>query len=489
MTSTHHTVPLIIRGQVIEADAQDFGSFSSPPASEHLNSLVLSDPAALRDVHDLRVSEIIDFLVELGAHLDVERNPYLQQAIAMTSEGGLYSAAMLTALYGRFPSMLRREVLEELVEQNLGSAYLDGWVETELLDRRMALRAFGARSVHVIAGNSPAIGLITVINNALSRGDAIIKVPSNEPYSAAAIAQTMIDMAPRHPLTRHVSVAYWRGGDDVVQRKLYDSRNIEKIIAWGGFDSMRSIRQYLSPGIDLVALDPKLSASIIGADAFSSGTSMHEAAARAGADIGNYNQAGCVSARVLYVETGTDAAGIARANEFGAQVFAAIQALPPDVSSPHPAFDPVLRSEIEGIRHTSAFRTIGGRSNEGAVIVSQQNEVVDFAEWLNCRVANVVPVDSVAEALGYLTIHTQTIGIYPDSLKAQVRDECAFRGGQRIVSLGHATSMGLTGPNDALQLLSRMVRWIRDDTLEQPAGFLHDRHMVPQVPEHLVPSR
>jgi hypothetical protein len=34
-----------------------------------------------------------------------------------------------------------------------------------------------------------------------------------------------------------------------------------------------------------------------------------------------------------------------------------------------------------------------------------------------------------------------------------------------------------------------MVRWIRDDTLEQPAGFLHDRHLVPQVPEHFVPSR
>ena len=99
------------------------------------------------------------------------------------------------------------------------------------------------------------------------------------------------------------------------------------------------------------------------------------------------------------------------------------------------------------------------------MIVSQSEEPVDFADRLDCRVANLVPVDAAEDALRYLTIHTQTIGIYPDELKVRLRDECAVRGGQRLVSLGSATAADMIGPWDAIQLLSRMVRWLRDDTL------------------------
>src|SRR3546814_5944892 len=42
------------------------------------------------------------------------------------------------------------------------------------------------------------------------------------PISTAA-ARTMIDMDPDHPLTRHLSVAYWKGGDEEVEQYLYRS--------------------------------------------------------------------------------------------------------------------------------------------------------------------------------------------------------------------------------------------------------------------------
>jgi hypothetical protein len=194
--------------------------------------------------------------------------------------------------------------------------------------------------------------------------------------------------------------------------------------------SMRSIRGYLVPGIDLVALDPKLSASVVGREAFMSDETLADAAARAAVDVGFVNQGGCACARVIYVESGTDPEGIVRANAFGERLFAEIQALPAQISSPHPAFDPVLREELDGIRYADDFRVFGGRSNEGAVIVSQREESVDFADRLDCRVANIVPIDTATDALSYLNIYTQTIGIYPDALKVRLRDECALRGGQ-----------------------------------------------------------
>jgi hypothetical protein len=474
------TLPLIIRGEVIEGELRDFGAFQAPAAEAHLDRLVLADPLGLRDVHDLALDAIIDLLVELGEQLDISVNPYLQRALEWSADGPLYSRAMLQDVYREVPRLLRRSALEEYVAQNIDRRFLDGWVEQRLSDRRMAVRAFGARAVHVIAGNSPIIALQTLITNALARSDAIVKIPANDPYAAVAIARTLIDLAPDHPVTRHFSVAYWKGGDARVETALYDPRHVEKIVAWGGFGSMRSIRRYIQPGIDLVALDPKLSASIIGREAFSTTALLAEAAERAAADIGYANQGGCANARVLYAETGTDAAGIELANRFGREVFERLQALPRELSSPHPAFDPVLRSELAGIRHSPAFQVFGAVGGEGAVIVSQDEEVVDFADRLDCRVANVVPVDGADDALRSLTIHSQTVGVFPDTLKERLRDECAMRGAQRLVSLGSATAISFAGPHDAIQILPRFVRWVRDDTLV--AASPHENRPLENAP-------
>ena len=168
---------------------------------------------------------------------------------------------------------------------------------------------------------------LTIAQNAITRSDAIIKAPSNDPLTAVAIARTMIDMAPDHPLTRHLSVAYWKGGDAVVEDALYQPRNIEKLVAWGGLASITHIAKYVQPGIDLITLDPKLSSTIIGRQAFADEATMRTVAERLANDIGCNNQEGCVNARVIYVQTGTDAAGVANANRFGAMVYEAVQAL------------------------------------------------------------------------------------------------------------------------------------------------------------------
>jgi hypothetical protein len=470
-------IPLIIRGRLIESDPIAFETrrgeltLRTPDVKRHLQQLVLRNPAELRDLYGLSLNDIIDYFVALGPRLDSKVNPHIEQAMVMARDTTNQSAAMLAHLYQSMTRIFTRDYIEEYLAHSIGREYLEGWVPHVMSDRVVNLRAFGGRAVHVIAGNSPLIALLTFLMNGLSRSDAIIKVPSNDPCFAPAVARTMAEMAPEHPITRHVSVAYWKGGDAEVERPLYNPLNLEKIAAWGGFASMGSIRQYLGPGLDLVALDPKLSASIVGADTFKSEVAVQDAAVRAAADIAYANQGACVSARILYIESGTDAVGIDRANDFGKRVFEAIQALPAHRSSPHPAFDPVLRSEIDGIRYSDEFRVFGGKGSEGAVIVSQGDVPVDFAGRLDCRVANLVPVDSIAAALERITVHTQTIGVYPEELKAQIRDECAWRGGQRITTLGNAMAGNLIGPHDAIEPMRRLVRWIKEDRLHGRTGL------------------
>jgi len=471
------TVPLLLRGQIIDAAEVEFGgrrggiSFRAPDLSKYLNDLTLNSPSKMGDLYSISLEEIFDFLARLGERLHPADNKHLQESFELSRATSGLSDSILRHHYDGIPNYFRKEATRDIAERLVGIDYLEGWVEQpQTLQRntRLSIRAVGARAVHIIAGNVPVVGVTTVIRNAITRSDAIIKTPSNDPLTTAAVVRTMIEMDPDHPVTRHVSVAYWKGGDTAVEEYLYDPRRIEKIVAWGGFAGIKHLTQYLQPGLDLITLDPKHSATIIGPEAFADDATLDAIAKRLALDVGVLNQEGCVNARVVYVQSGTDAAGIAKANELGKRMFAALQGLPDHLSTPHKAFDPELKAELDALSFVEdEFKLYGGRRNEGAVIVSQSDMAVDFARMLACRVANIVPIDDVETAARSVNAYTQTIGIYPESLKARLRDRLAFQGAQRLVSLGGAaTLMQTPQPQDGIEPLRRSVKWITDESAD-----------------------
>src|SRR5262249_26868695 len=133
----------------------------------------------------------------------------------------------------QLPFLFTREAVREMVQTALGSVeILERWTPYRLGDGRlMSVRPFGARCVHINAGNSPIVAALCVVRNAITRGDAVVKSPSNDPYTALAIGRTMRDLDPKHPLTRHYSVAYWKGGDRAFESQLYRNAHFEKIVA------------------------------------------------------------------------------------------------------------------------------------------------------------------------------------------------------------------------------------------------------------------
>jgi hypothetical protein len=290
-------------------------------------------------------------------------------------------------------------------------------------------------------------------------------VPSNDPMTAGAIARTMAKMAPDHPITRHLAVAYWKGGHLDVEQKLCDPNAIEKIVAWGGFASVKHVTRYIQPGLELISLDPKRSATVIGPEAFASEETVDEVAARAAADIGMMNQNACSSARVVYVLSGSDEDGVERCNALGEKIYEKMLALPSEVSTPVKTFDPEVRAHLKALlMDDEYFRLFGRNDGRGAIIVSQEKEAVDWAPQLNGRVANLVPIDRIEEAIREMNSYTQTVGVYPDRLKAEIRDALAIQGAQRIMSLGYVITSTEASPQDGIEPLRRMCRWITDDT-------------------------
>jgi len=487
-------VPLIIRGNIIEDYDREFGdrsgtgrSFVTPDVTKHLRQLINRRPESLIDLYDVSLEEIYDFLDELGDRLNLDTNQYWREAFEVSCYASNLSRDVLEHCYRTVPMSLRKANVRDVVEARIGSAYLEGWVAKKLADgRTISVRAIGSRGVHIAAGNVPVVAVVTVMRSAITRNDTIIKAPSNDPLSANAIARTMIDMAPDHPLTKHLSVAYWKGGDEKVESQIYQSANVEKIVAWGGYSSIKHIAKYLGPGIDLITLDPKSSTTLIGQEALRDEETMAEVAARVAADLGGWDQEACVNARVMFLESGTDKAGIAKANRFGRLIWEAMQRLPRTTSGGPVRFDQVLKSEIQAIMPLKDFYNVITDPKQiektGAVIVSQMDEQIDFPKLLYGRVGNLVPLDRIDDALSYFTAATQTVGIYPESLRLRLRDRAALMGGQIFQPVGYAITGSMVGPQDGIEPERRMCRWVVDnqcDPTNVPAPWLEPGADVP----------
>jgi hypothetical protein len=245
-------IPAVVRGGCLHDDLVAFDgrgagvSFRTPDPARLLDRLPLQDPGELAELYTLRFDDIVDYLAELGRRLVPDRNPFLAEALDRAQLWSDMTPPLVRASYEQLPEFFAPAVVREVADTAIGIARLEGWDTMTMGDgRSAAVRAMGARAVHIIAGNSPLIAALSIVRSVITRGDAVIKAPSNDPLTAVAIARTMVAMAPDHPITRHVSVAHWNGGTENFERHLYQPAHFEKIVAWGGLASVRHVTRYI----------------------------------------------------------------------------------------------------------------------------------------------------------------------------------------------------------------------------------------------------
>ena len=482
-------IPIISRGRIIMPageDAVEFkgrggASFRSPDPHKHIHDLVLGDTAQLADLNRTPVKDIIDFLAEVGKRLGLDDNAYLQQSFALALQAGGLAEPILRGVYDALPHMFDPRSLTDLVDANIGIPYLDGWVAGRGAHANVRVRAIGTRQLHITAGNVPVVAALTLVRAALTKSDCLIKSPSNDPLTANAIARTMIEVDAGHPVTRHVAVAYWKGGDERMESQIVRTSRIDKITAWGGMSSVRHIQKFLSPGIDLTALNPKYSMSLIGHEALESEAAMQEAAMGLAVISGFYNQTACANTRIVYVESDTDDASLERVIELGRKIVAAYPALPTVLSTPAEAPNKELEAEMAAVALDDDFYHVEGDTVLGGFVVSRFSGRVDFFDKLGNRVVNLVPMPNLLEVAQWCDDTTQTVGVYPEALRDRVLDTFALAGVQRMVPLMGGDPMRIFEemhrlppgmPHDGIEPMRRSVRWVIDHRPSERAATL-----------------
>jgi hypothetical protein len=310
--------------------------------------------------------------------------------------------------------------------------------------------------VHMLAGNAPSGCVASIAQGALVKAINIFKMPSSDPFTTVAVLRTMAEIDPDHPVVRSMSAVYWQGGDTSIEGTIYRPQYIDKIVAWGGGDAINNVIQYLGPGIQLISFDPKSSISMIGREAFASDDSVADVAERLAADTTVFNQEACLASRYAFVE-GDRAQVEALCAQLAPRLavdrdFASATAAPQSAE---------VREEVEVMTAMGDIKVWGGFDGRGLVILS--DEPVEFLP--SNKTSNVVMVGSLDDAVRYVNVATQTVGVYPDERKARLRDRLASAGAQRLCRLGTANAHALGSPHDAMYPLQRFVHWMADDDI------------------------
>ena len=270
--------------------------------------------ASNRRLRRMPLAEIIDAIDRAIARLLDRNDPYRQQAEAWLPVVSGYDADMVRlGLTGFFKTFRAAQLRRFVAEDFANPAVLDGF---QPAPKGGAVRAFGPDLlVHSWAGNVPALSLWSLVCGLLVKAANIGKLASAEPLFAGWFARLLAEVHP--PLADCLAVVWWSGAGGDEADALY--AEADTVLAYGGNQTLDALRKRLPVTTRFLPHGHKLGFGLIGKAALD--TLKAPAVARLAAwDVMRYDQQGCYSPHVFYVERGAPVSPRAFADYLAAEL-------------------------------------------------------------------------------------------------------------------------------------------------------------------------
>ena len=286
------TLPFDRDGQRVEVTVPEL----SPSQMDALAKRVRD--ASARTLRALSVSDIIDIIDRAISRLLDRDDPYRRQVDALLPLVSGYDTEMVhLGLTGFFKTFRAPQLHRFVAEDFANPKVLDGF---QPAIKGGAVRAFGPRLlVHSWAGNVPALALWSLVCGLLVKAGNIGKLPSAEPLFAGWFARLLVEVHP--PLADCLAVVWWRGAGDEGADALY--RQADAVVAYGGNDALQAIQRRLPVTTRFLAHGHKLGFGVVSAAALDA-LKAPALARRAAWDVMRYDQQGCYSPQIFYVQRG-----------------------------------------------------------------------------------------------------------------------------------------------------------------------------------------
>ncbi|MFO1499785.1 MAG: acyl-CoA reductase [Verrucomicrobiota bacterium] len=239
--------------------------------------------------------------------------------LAMAASPGLtgFPSATLAVGLDQFFRQLTVDHLQALLVQDLGhSQRLDRFViaKSERGADRAALAKGPELLAHISAGNVPNPAFSSMILGILVRSAQFLKCASGTAYLPRLLAHSFYEADPK--LASCLEIAEWPGGRHDLEGTLY--REVDCLTATGSDKTLADIHSNLPPHLRFVSYGHRVSFGFIAREALGHG--VGELVRRAASDVAAWNQLGCLSPHVFYVERGGKLSAEAFAEMLAAQL-------------------------------------------------------------------------------------------------------------------------------------------------------------------------
>jgi nucleotide-binding universal stress UspA family protein len=193
--------------------------------------------------------------------------------------------------------------LNALLIQELGHAQRLDEIVSAAVEEKLS-RAAIARGpeflVHITAGNVPNPTLMSMLLGLLTRSAQFVKCASGASLLPRLFAHSLYEADSK--LGACLEVAEWRGGNRVLEDELFKAADC--VTATGSDETLAAIRKHMPPQARLLSYGQRLSFGYVVGEALT-GFSAKKIVARAATDIVAWNQLGCLSPHLIYVEHGS----------------------------------------------------------------------------------------------------------------------------------------------------------------------------------------
>ena len=387
------------------------------------------------------VSDVIARIDCAVARLLDARDPLRQEADALLPRVTGYDAAMVRLGLTRYLQTFRAPQLHRFVSEDFANPkVLD---EFQPAVKGGMVRAFGPELLlHHWAGNVPGLPLWSLACALMVKAGSIGKLPSAEPVFATLFARALSQVDPA--LGACFAVVWWKGGDAEPAATL--NAQADTVLAYGGQEAVEQIRAQVPTTTRFLAYGHKVGVGLVGCAALDM---QHGplTARRAAQDVARYEQQGCYSPHVLYVERGARLAP----REFAQHLAGELAALA--LRHPRPALALAEASAVAQWRQSAEFAALradaagtdalfGDETSPWAVAFTERAvPLTPSAGWRCIQVVAVDSLEAAADALAPHGAYLQTAGVAVEPVRLYTLSERLGRVGvTRVCALGAMTA-------------------------------------------------
>jgi len=381
----------------------------------------------------------------------------LEQGPAST---GFSRATLANGLDSLFRQMTA-DNFQLLLEQDFGHARrLDELCSNppEKASKRASIATAPEFLVHITAGNLPNPALQGIAFGLLLRSAQFVKCASRASLIPRLFAHSLYDADPK--LGACLEVAEWRGGNADLERSLFAEADC--VTATCSDETLSVLRKLIPATTRFVGYGHRVSFAFVSSSVLTR-LNAQNVATLAARDVAAWNQLGCLSPHVLYIETG---------GHFAGEQFAALLAeelerreageprgdLPVEVAAAiasRRSFYEVRAAHSPDTRHWCS-------KNSTAWTVVFEADPQFHTSCLN-RFIYVKSVSNLKEALqGADSVREQvsTVGLATTEDRAQeLATELARWGATRVCPLGQMQNPPLTWRHDGRPALADLITW------------------------------